>query len=636
MQTPCIEIKASLFGGIIFPSGSLHGSNETVKKALQFDDKPQPVLTYESATCLVSQWIYTNPMFHNVKDSSTFFFKQDRYVIVTWSRLDNRFEIALKLHIHPRELSDLTDGDLILKTYLRFGSECAKHLVGDFAFVIYDTVECTTYCARDPIGIRPFFYAQAGDILIFATHMSFFHKIPFFKSEIDELWLSRFILNTYFNSRETTCCTNIKKLLPGHVLTYRHQQIQITRYHDFDPDKTLSLKDKRDYIEIYQDTLKQAVSCRLSQNKIIGAELSGGLDSTSVIGVALECDPDLYQTLHTFGHDKLDFDGIYMDEALSYWKLQGPHHRFQNDEMMEHYRNIPETIALLGQPEQGGMASYHIPFYRLAEKKGIQVLLSGFGGDEVVTHQTGFVILELLSKGQFKKAWQALPGPFIEKILRFFKYCASLSCYEFIHQRYYQSLLKEVKDRLAYMPLATPWKEKFLLIKPHFNEAKIRSGICVNQECLQKLFQPALTARLEASSVLAAAYKIEYVWPLLDVRLIELFLSIPSEYKWFQGIARYLHREAMIGKIPERIRQSLTKYMGKMKYSSSIYSIAEVNDFFCRTFPPSFNKMIDVKRLNKLDCLNRTQIKTKESKPFVYESILHRCMQLDQWLNDCV
>ncbi len=621
-------MKTSLFAGIVSES-QLDIDPNAVEHALQFPNQPQRTLSHQDNLYAIAQWTQGNQSAQDTKNPTTFFLRKNRYVVLAWSRLDNRPEIALKLGIAPYKLSSLSDVDIILESYLRFGSECAKHLVGDFAFVIYDTLDKTLYCARDPIGVKPLFYAQQEKSLIFASNISFFHKLPFFKAQIDESRLVQYLLHIPLSLTETFY-NNIQKLAPGHFLIYRNHKIQITRYHAFDPYKILHLKDTHEYIQVYQKALKEAVRCRIPENKPIGAEFSGGLDSTSIIGTALECNPELRQTLHTFAHDKMDLDGPCIDEALTYFNLQGPHHRFYNDVLFgQHYENMPETVSLLGYPEELGMGSFHIPFYKQAEKEGVQILLSGFGGDEFVTQRTQIVIIELLSKWQFKKAWRALHGKPIKRSLHLLKQLALLCYYQLAHKRCNHKIyLKALKERLVHAPLLLHWKQNLQLRKKYFALAQREGYTHVNEQCLEKTFGPIAIARLEECSILAAAYNIEYAWPLLDIRLIELFLSVPAEYKWHQGITRYLHREAMKEKIPESIRAQPTKEMGNIKPFPSISSSTQANRLFSEPQHPLTQKIVNIKKLQKLHNEHKNDTCLKGEKSFVYRTFINRSIQI--------
>jgi len=207
-----------------------------------------------------------------------------------------------------------------------------------------------------------------------------------------------------------------------------------------------------------------------------------------------------------------------------------------------------------GVPFEQGDSIRHWPFYEEAQHWGIRSMLSGFGGDEFTTTFGGLALVEFWRNRHYSLLLSRQPGNTITKMLRATRWV----------YRYYRWHNTSEIARILIQGAQKQWQiriiEEDLCVKydlesKHSPYARYDSGwASINQFALGNRWSPMMTARLENCTLMAARYGIEYRWPLMDMRLLNLFLSIPADQKYgMNGISRYLHRRAIADEIPEQI-----------------------------------------------------------------------------------
>jgi asparagine synthase (glutamine-hydrolysing) len=162
-----------------------------------------------------------------------------------------------------------------------------EHLIGDFAFAIWDTRQRRLFCARDQIGTKPFFYAYAQDrqTLAFSNSLDCLRLLPGFSPQLDELAAADFLL---FNSNQdptTTIFAGIWRLAPAHTLTHADGALHIDRYWRLPEDPVIEYRPDDEMIAGFQSLFSQAVGDRLRTERV-GVPMSGGMDSSSVAVMA--------------------------------------------------------------------------------------------------------------------------------------------------------------------------------------------------------------------------------------------------------------------------------------------------------------------------------------------------------------
>jgi asparagine synthase (glutamine-hydrolysing) len=178
------------------------------------------------------------------------------------------------------------DAELILFAYQAWGEDCVKHLIGDFAFAIWDGRERKLFCARDHVGIKQLYYAAISDCFIFSNTLNSIRVHPRVSENLNEVAVGDFLLFGQNEDLSTTIFSDIRRVPAGNLLTLS-SSMAIRRYWEPSPDREIKFQRRAEYVEHFQDLLAQAVDDRLRTNRV-GVSMSGGLDSTSVAAVALD------------------------------------------------------------------------------------------------------------------------------------------------------------------------------------------------------------------------------------------------------------------------------------------------------------------------------------------------------------
>ena len=186
------------------------------------------------------------------------------------ARIDGRAELRQELSRHGcHDLEEATDAELILHSYLVWGEECVKHLLGDFAFAIWDGHRRRLFCARDHFGIRPFYYAQVGNCLIFSNTLNCVRMHPQVSDRLNDLAIADFLLFDCNQDQATTTFADIQRLAPAHYLTWQEGNLRLGRYWNLPLiDRPLRYSHPQDYVEHFKALLTQAVADRLRTRRV--------------------------------------------------------------------------------------------------------------------------------------------------------------------------------------------------------------------------------------------------------------------------------------------------------------------------------------------------------------------------------
>ena len=519
-------------------------------------------------------------------------------VIVSWVRLDNRSELADKLSIDKTMVASLTDPQMILASYRAWGKECVVHLCGDFSFVIYQPDGGLVFAARDSIGVKPFYYQQVGGDLVIASGARVFSALEGLSLQPSTEWLSRYVLGIS-GSFENSPWPNIKKLAPGHTLQFSDHKVTVCKYHEFIDDAPEVFERSKKNLDEYKDVLEQANVCRLRSLYPIGSETSGGLDSSTVTAYAAKHRNLSEHDIHTFGYAFCEREPSYILETSQFHGLKHNHILTSMGSTTELVESRHRALALIGYPEEHANGSSHDPFYRICEKFEIRTLLSGFGGDEVVTSTGSLLLNELIGQKKYGMLYQNLPGSNWVKPLRFAR-----TLFRNSQQNGESGLSQLYAQRWPLYSIHSDIGRRFDL-REHF----VRSAIgdtpfrSINQSILGAGLGTNVPTRLENCTLIAAGRKVEYRWPLLDRRLLQKYLSTPSIEKYGGGYSRYLHRRAMVGLVPDKVTWKVSKAMGQTVLPVGYDSASAGNALSSRytellsDLHPALQEIIDVKKL---------------------------------------
>lgn len=477
--------------------------------------------------------------------------------VVADVRLDNRRELIDRLTADGTLLERQPgDAELILAAYLRWGRECPAHLLGDFAFVLWDARLRRLFCACDAVGVKPLHYARAGSLLCVASDARQVLQHPAVSRRLDEI-----AVGDYLASRATEPCRtffrNVRRLSPGHRLVAESTGVHIDRFWELDPDaRTVHPRDQ-DYVDHFLALFRRAVSDRLrTQAGSIGILMSGGLDSTSVAAVASRCAP-------AEGSRRL-FSASFVFERLQQCDERQLIQAVTAHLDLEAELISAERFPVLDDPETR-RPSLEAPFMawdacfrealRRARGRGARVLLTGHGGDDLLWGSR-LVYADRLRRGDPRAVLEVLQAA-----------SAHRQAWSWIvYHHLVQPLLSPAGDR-ALRRLTGKDQGSNL---PDWIDAGFarRTGLTDRmQETPPRRFPEAARQALydhlrqtpwDRSAFWydqhAADFGIEVRHPFLDRRLIEFLVSIPPAQLFRADLSKRLLRQAMIGFLPETVR----------------------------------------------------------------------------------
>jgi asparagine synthase (glutamine-hydrolysing) len=461
------------------------------------------------------------------------------------ARIDDRAELKRKLTAKGREdVDDATDVDLILHAFHAWGKDCVDHLIGDFAFIIWDGRVRQLFCARDHFGVKPLYYAQIEAGLIFSNTLNVIRLHPAVSAGLNELAIADFLLFGYNQEADTTTFADIRRVPPAHTLTWQDGAVQVNRYWTLPIEETVRYKRSEEYIERFQELFWQAVDDRLRTDSV-GVFMSGGLDSTSVAAVA----KDLLSKQHA-NFDLRAYTVVY-DELIPdeerYWSglaaehIGIPIHYLVADdyELFERW-DQPE----LYMPEPTGE-----PFQAISVDQNRQiaarhrVALTGYGGDPLLYPSSSYFT------GLMKR-------------LRFGRLVSDIYGYSAMYDRlpplYFGTWLRrwlgQQPWRSKYPEWLNPELERAYDLPQRWESIWQEPPSChpEHPEAYRYLTSHDWPGILTAFDADSTGVPVEAWHPFFDLRLVQFVLQCPA-FPWC--VDKRLLRETMRGFLPDAVRQ---------------------------------------------------------------------------------
>lgn len=503
---------------------------------------------------------------------------EENYIITADARIDNREELIHHLSLSKLTTDKITDVELILKAYLKWGEKCTQELLGDFAFAIWDKHKQQLFCARDHFGVKPFYYYSAGRVFAFASEIKAILCLPEVPQKLNEVRIGDY-LTSMFEDRAITFYQDILRLPPAHNLTVSKRHIKIKSYWSLDPSKELILDSDEEYAAQFRKIFTEAVSCRLRSYTQPGTMLSGGLDSSSITCTARKImnKEGITKKLPTFSaifdQVKECDERIYINSVLD----QGGYKpNYIYGDQRSPLSDIDRVLWHQDEPLYAFNLFLNIGLYEIANKQGVKVILDGFDGDSTVSHGVGY-LRDLAKQGKWLALWQELRGYTRNFDQPFWKaYQAYILNYGInpiiekskplkLLRRIWRGLIRRIKTKFKAKSskLTFSWKTG---INPDFIEqidleqrrrtqrkSLIESQTHQRAEHNYSLIRGVMPHTLEVLDRAAASYGIELRFPFWDKRLVEFCLSLPPEQKIRQGWTRMVMRQGLKGILPPEI-----------------------------------------------------------------------------------
>lgn len=489
-------------------------------------------------------------------------------VVAATARLDDRSGLCAALDIRPAERSAVTDADLVLRAWIRWGRESPSHLLGDFSFAVWDERRRALFCARDPVGVRPFYYAATPSGFVFASAVEALLAAGV-DDALDESTVAAYLTRVRPRSGEATFFNAIRSLLPGHALAVEAGRLRIARYWLPEDVPPLPPASGDAYAEELLRLYRQAVDDRVADSDAVGVHLSGGLDSSSVAVLAA-------QSARARGRPS-PTAFTWLPDANSAVRRKAPEYRRtdavckQEDLPLRHQPLTPsDLLAMLRRDGALPGVQAHPgeePVQRAAAAEGINVMLTGSGGDEGVSFN-----------GDGHDAWLLLTG----RWARWLRECRARRVAPTVMFRDAVGPLKHWANEVQWwLRDDTAIREGWLIApdlarqrrpRPHRYHLNER-GLGMRRTQLHLLRLGHLNHRLEGWAASGAARGIDYRHPLLDKRLLEFALGLPTE-QFRHGLwRRWIMRWALRDTLP--IEVAWNQHKGEAMRRKNLFKIYE-------------------------------------------------------------
>lgn len=481
-------------------------------------------------------------------------FEENGLIITADARIDNRDELSKDLGLRDEE--DVSDSYFILKAYQEWGEECPDKLLGDFAFAIWDRENERLFCARDHMGVKPFYYYLSNNRFLFTTEIKALFNIPEVPYKLNELQLA-FYLSGIYDERSLTFYKDIFRLPSAHYMTIDNKKSKIRRYWKLDPNLETILDSDEEYTQKFLEIFTESVRCRLRSLHPIGFELSGGLDSSSIVCVAKSIlkKNDNDTQINTFSQVYNDIkecdESYYINKIID---LGGINPYYLDADQISPLNEIGNILWYLEEPFFANNRHSFWILYKNMQKKGTRVLLTGMDGDTTVSHGHNY-LKELATTFKWKKLINEINT---------------------LSTQFNKDIPKIILNKLI-LPMAPESIVKWWVINIHKNpRVMFNNTEFVNKLDFKNYSKPYrkfnFTAKntkeyhymtlingihqslLEVLDRNTAPFSIEPRHPFYDKRLIEFCYSIPTEQKIRSGWGRWLLRNTMEDILPREVQ----------------------------------------------------------------------------------
>ena len=455
-----------------------------------------------------------------------------------------------------------SDTEVLLKAYARWGDVCLKNFRGMFAFAIWDATKHHLFLARDPMGIKPLYYAQSGSYFVFASEVRSLLGTGLVAPRIDHAGLANYL--TFGSAYDPfTLVEGVRTLPAGHTLTWENGSLREERYWDLvDESATgageslLSHDDEVSAMRQLQPMLEDAVRMQLVSDVPVGVFLSGGIDSSALVSILRRggVTPSTFSIVFR----EADFSEAQHSRAVAA-KFHTEHHEInvsQEDVLLA----IPDAMRAMDLPTMDGVNTFFVS--RETRKAGVKVALSGLGGDEVFAGYSTFRSVPRMER--FAKKWNQIPGEVRSPLAAAFRAVAPES-----DQNRKLASLAENNGRVLHpyflsRMLFAP-TQRDLLLRDVGAEAcesaeaaqreKLRLAMCldpVNRVSYLESRCYMLNTLLRDSDFMSMSQGLEVRVPLIDHHLAKAVLGLPGKWK-LNGTPKRLLVGALGGSLPDEI-----------------------------------------------------------------------------------
>lgn len=479
-----------------------------------------------------------------------------RYQIIFNGEIYNFRQIRDELMLKGYSFRTTGDTEVLLHAFIHWGKECLAKLNGFFAFVIYDAEQKSLFIARDRYGIKPLYYYQDEDKVLFASEMKSLLSYQI-KRKLDTLALHLYFQHTYIPSPHSIL-EGVRKLAQGHYMTISLDGVEIEKYYSIPYDRAPCITDFEGAKAELISAMRESVERRLVADVPLGAFLSGGIDSSIIVAMASEKVSD-FKTFSIGFRDNAYFDETHYARLVAEkYKTDHFEIKLTNDDLLA---EVQHMLDYIDEPFADSSA---LPVYALSKftRQHVKVALSGDGADELFSGYNKHSAWLLSQSGGLRNRaiaalapiWNILPksrGSYVADKVRQLDRFASLMKLS-SEERYWflASFIQEAQVRALVKPKNQAEQGEISLFRGSYPP--------IDQGSLSDTLLRDSTLVLEGDMLtkvdrMSMAHALEVRVPFLDPAVVKLAFSLPDQFKAVGNSRKIILREAFRHYLPEEL-----------------------------------------------------------------------------------
>lgn len=478
-----------------------------------------------------------------------------RFILVFNGEIYNFEELKKELKFYP--FKSHSDTEVIIASYIKWGKECTSKFNGMFAFAIWDKQEKELFCSRDRFGIKPFYFYKSFNTFIFSSEIRALAACPAVETALDPLRLPEY-LESQTVSAPNTILKNIFVLEPGTSISLKKGQLVKKTY--WKPDNFFSQNDDsydaacKNIKNLFMESVERQMIADVS----LGAFLSGGIDSSGVVAAMSSVSSKRIKTISVNFDEKKFSEERYSD--LISKKFNTDHYKISMtaNDLLDY---LPEALESIDHPTGDGINTYIVS--KATKERGINVALSGLGGDELFAGYNVFNRMNTIrrlswlrkipnsAKGPISSAASMLPsGPHVQKTLDLF------NLNNFTFENVYSIMRRviphlEIKSLLDVSNLTQSEHSHKLIDGDIFDLKDSKNFLSMVSKAEMSSYM--VNTLLRDSDQMSMSSSLELRVPFLDHKLVEYVLSVKDSYKINKKIPKKLFVDSMGELLPNEV-----------------------------------------------------------------------------------
>ena len=465
------------------------------------------------------------------------FSKDGNLVVVFNGEIYNYKELKKELKEYPFQTD--SDTEVLLYGYEKWGTDLPNHLRGMFAFALYDIKEKTLFCARDPFGIKPFYYYENDGSFLFASEIKAFLDHPKFEKKFNEKLLPAY-LSFSFTPTTETFFEGVKRLDAGCTLIYQNDEVKINRYYEL--KFPIEKKDYKKTVKKISEVMEDSVNHHMISDVEVGSFLSSGIDSSYIVSLAK---PD---KTYTVGYDIPRYnESDYAKDLADKLEITNKQKKITKEEYMQ---TLDKVLYHMDEPASDP-AIVALYFVSKLASEDVKVVLSGEGADEFF--------------GGYNSYREEVDYSFYNKIPYFIRHAIAKFCTLLPPIRGINFLVRRgMTLEENYIGVNKVWTEKEVkklvkvpmtltnqdITKPIYDEFKGENNL-VKMQAIDIHFW-LMKDILQKADRMTMANSLEGRVPFVDKEVFKIAASLPLEYKVTKENTKVALRDAAKKVIPTK------------------------------------------------------------------------------------